>query len=62
MDAAHGLSIDGYDVNIQAEPGKSRAGHLHRGTRKASSSFAARDLRPAASLMIGEIEVTPEFR
>ncbi len=23
MDAAHGLSIDGYDVNLQAEPGKS---------------------------------------
>src|SRR5512135_2116377 len=23
MDAAHGLSIDGYDVNLQAEPGHS---------------------------------------
>lgn len=61
LDAAHGLSIDGYDVSIQAEPGKT--GHAtfvadKEGKFKFRCSISCGPLHP---FMIGEMVVTPEF-
>lgn len=61
LDAVHGLSVDGYDVNVQAEPGKS--GHASfiadkQGKFKFRCSISCGPLHP---FMIGEMVVTPEF-
>ncbi len=61
MDAAHGLSIDGYDINIQAEPGKRAQVTFvadKEGKFKFRCSLACGPLHP---FMIGEMQVTPEF-
>jgi heme/copper-type cytochrome/quinol oxidase subunit 2 len=61
LDATHGLSIDGYDVNIQAEPGKSAdvtfvAGKA--GKWKFRCSVSCGMLHP---FMIGELDVAPDL-
>lgn len=61
LDAAHGLSIDGYDVNIQAEPGKSAQAVFvadKEGKFKFRCSLSCGPLHP---FMIGEMRVDPEF-
>jgi cytochrome c oxidase subunit II len=61
MDAAHGLSIDGYDVNIQAEPGQSAQATFvadKEGQFKFRCSVTCGPLHP---FMIGELQVTPEL-
>lgn len=61
LDAAHGLSIDGYDVNIQAEPGKSAHATFvadKEGTFKFRCSVSCGPLHP---FMIGEMQVDPEL-
>ncbi len=61
MDAAHGLSIDGYNVNVQAEPGTNS--HVtfiadKEGTFKFRCSLSCGPLHP---FMIGELHVDPEL-
>ena len=59
LDAAHGLSVDGYDVNIQAEPGKSASVTFiadKEGTFKFRCSVSCGALHP---FMIGELNVEP---
>jgi len=59
LDAAHGLSVDGYDVNIQAEPGKSASVTFvadKEGTFKFRCSVSCGALHP---FMIGELNIEP---
>ncbi len=61
LDAAHGLSIDGYDVNLQAEPGQSaRATFVadKAGRFRFRCSLSCGPLHP---FMIGELQVDPGF-
>ncbi len=61
LDASHGLSIDGYDVNIQAEPGKSADITFvadKPGTFKFRCSVTCGALHP---FMIGELTVEPDL-
>lgn len=58
-DAAHGLFIDGYEVNLQAEPGKSAEVTFvadKEGTFKFRCSIPCGTLHP---FMIGELNVEP---
>lgn len=59
LDATHGLFVDGYNVNIQAEPGKSAEVTLvadKEGTFKFRCSVSCGTLHP---FMIGELNVEP---
>ncbi len=61
LDAVHGLFVDGYDVNIQAEPGKSADVTFvadKEGKFKVRCSIACGPLHP---FMIGELEVAPDL-
>ncbi len=61
MDAMHGLAVDGYDVNIQAEPGQSATATFvadREGKFKFRCSVSCGALHP---FMIGEMQVSPEF-
>ncbi len=61
LDAAHGLFIDGYDVDIQAEPGKSAQVTFvadKEGKFKIRCSVSCGVLHP---FMIGEMNVEPDF-
>ena len=61
LDALHGLSIDGYAVNIQAEPGKSTDVTFvadKPGTFKFRCSVTCGALHP---FMIGELTVEPDL-
>lgn len=59
LDATHGLFVDGYNVNIQAEPGKSAEVTFvadKEGTFKFRCSVSCGTLHP---FMIGELNVEP---
>jgi heme/copper-type cytochrome/quinol oxidase subunit 2 len=59
MDTVHGLYIDGYDVNLVAEPGKSATATFvadKEGKFKFRCAVACGALHP---FMIGELNVTP---
>lgn len=61
LDAEHGLYIDGYDVNIQAEPGKSADAAFvadKEGKFSFRCSVSCGVLHP---FMIGELSVNPDF-
>ncbi len=61
LDAVHGLFIDGYDVNIQAEPGRSADVTFvadKEGKFKVRCSISCGPLHP---FMIGELEVAPDL-
>jgi heme/copper-type cytochrome/quinol oxidase subunit 2 len=61
LDAEHGLYIDGYDVNIQAEPGKSADAAFvadKEGRFKFRCSVSCGVLHP---FMIGELSVDPDL-
>lgn len=61
MDSAHGLAIDGYDVDMQAEPGHSAEVSFvadREGTFKFRCSISCGALHP---FMIGELKVTPDL-
>ncbi len=60
MDAAHGLSIDGYDVDLKAEPGQRAQATFvadKEGTYKFRCSLTCGPLHP---FMVGEMQVDPE--
>ena len=61
LDSAHGLFIDGYDVDIHAEPGKSAEATFvadKEGKFKIRCSVSCGVLHP---FMIGEMNVEPDF-
>ncbi len=61
MDAMHGLAIDGYNVDIHAEPGQSAQATFvvdHEGTFKFRCSVTCGALHP---FMIGQLQVTPDL-
>lgn len=61
LDAAHGLFIDGYAVNLQAEPGKSAEVTFvadQAGKFKFRCSISCGALHP---FMIGELSIAPDF-
>jgi heme/copper-type cytochrome/quinol oxidase subunit 2 len=61
LDAAHGLFIDGYDVDIQAEPGRSAEATFvadKEGKFRIRCSISCGVLHP---FMIGEMNVEPDF-
>ena len=61
LDAAHGLFIDGYDVNLQAEPGQSAETTFvadQAGKFKFRCSVSCGALHP---FMIGEMNVEPDL-
>lgn len=61
MDTVHGLYIDGYDVNLTAEPGKSATMTFvadKEGKFKFRCAVACGPLHP---FMIGELNVTPNI-
>jgi heme/copper-type cytochrome/quinol oxidase subunit 2 len=60
-DAVHGLMIDGYDVDIQAEPGRSAHATFvanREGTYKFRCTVSCGALHP---FMIGELAVVPDW-
>jgi cytochrome c oxidase subunit 2 len=60
-DTVHGLALDGYAVDLQAEPGKSSEVTFvadREGTYKFRCSVTCGVLHP---FMIGELEVTPDL-
>lgn len=61
LDAVHGLYVDGYDVNLVAEPGKSASTTFvadKEGKFKFRCSVACGALHP---FMIGELKVEPDI-
>ncbi len=61
LDTAHGLAIDGYDVNLQAEPGQSAHTTFvadKEGKFKFRCSISCGPLHP---FMIGELQIDPQF-
>ena len=61
QDTVHGLSLDGYDVDLQAEPGKSSEVTFvaeREGTYRFRCSVTCGVLHP---FMIGELQVTPDL-
>ncbi len=61
LDAVHGLFIDGYDVNIQAEPGKSADVTFLANKESKFKIRCAVACGPLHPFMIGELEVAPDL-